>query len=491
MREQVGEFDLRWQEAFGMLARFRAPLGEDRLWISDPKAIQYILQTSRYHFVKPYAARFALNTATGKGINGAEGDDHYRQRRVMLPAFGGPESRALRPVFSASAQLLVEQFRDSLSGTKSTSREEDMPTFLGHAVLDALGKAAFAYDFNQLDHQKAELEESLHSFMAKGFGLPSDWKVFLQGVMVHVPPRVLDLMTYLPTAGLTFLRRHVRLSNAVARKLVAERGEDAEGRDALSLIVRANRNEDESRRLVDEELIPQLATILGAGHETTTNSLGWILLELARLPDAQDKLREEIFAAGAHETDNADLNSLPFLNAVIKETLRFDTVVPHLFRVSTRDDVIPLSQPIAGSSELPIAQGTHIIISNVAYNRNKHIWGSDADVWRPERWLDGTVDAGSTRVGVVGNLMSFGTGHRSCLGWRFAVVELQAFVVALVAHLRFEMTPRAARIRRENCLVMLPMVAGEEARGNQLPLRVSLVDGEDGGRAGAGKLSVG
>jgi hypothetical protein len=49
---------------------------DDRLWVSDPKAIQYILQSSRHNIEKPFAARFALNTATGPGVSGAEGDLH-------------------------------------------------------------------------------------------------------------------------------------------------------------------------------------------------------------------------------------------------------------------------------------------------------------------------------------------------------------------------------------------------------------------------------
>lgn len=58
----------------------------------------------------------------------------------------------------------------------------------------------------------------------------------------------------------------------------------------------------------------------------------------------------------------------------IQETVRFDTVVPHLFRVGTRDEVIPLSSQVlcrSGSvtKELYIPQGTHIIISDVAYHR--------------------------------------------------------------------------------------------------------------------------
>jgi hypothetical protein len=58
----------------------------------------------------------------------------------------------------------------------------------------------------------------------------------------------------------------------------------------------------------------------------------------------------------------------------LQETLRFDTVIPHLFRETVRDEVIPLSEPVICRSgtaikELCIPKGTHIIISDVAYHR--------------------------------------------------------------------------------------------------------------------------
>jgi hypothetical protein len=55
-------------------------------------------------------------------------------------------------------------------------------------------------------------------------------------------------------------------------------------------------------------------------------------------------------------------------------------------------------------------------------------------------------------------------------------MELQAFLFELVAGLEFGSQRKTGRIRRENCLVTLPMVEGEERGGNQLPLKVSLVD---------------
>ena len=53
---------------------------------------------------------------------------------------------------------------------------------------------------------------------------------------------------------------------------------------------------------------------------------------------------------------------------------------------------------------------------------------------------------------------------------------MQAFVFELISRLKFEAVEKTALIRRENCLVTLPMVGGEEQRGNQLPLRISIIN---------------
>lgn len=138
------------------------------------------------------------------------------------------------------------------------------------------------------------------------------------------------------------------------------------------------------------------STLLGAGFETTVTTLSWILFELATHPDEQRQLRDEIYSAqAANDAEAVKFDSLPFLNAVIKvnlsrvceldswlnihrsdnqETMRYDTVIPHLFREATRDDVIPLTAKVFCRSgnvveHLPIPRGTQIIISDVAYHR--------------------------------------------------------------------------------------------------------------------------
>jgi len=105
-------------------------------------------------------------------------------------------------------------------------------------------------------------------------------------------------------------------------------------------------------------------------------------------------------------------------------------------------------------------------------------FGRNAHVFNPDRWLNGQVSK-TTPIGVYGNLMTFSAGIRSCIGWRFAVLELQAFLVELLRNFEFSMTPKAMNVRREPALVMIPTIEGEVDKGAQIYLRVRVVSDDE------------
>ena len=99
--------------------------------------------------------------------------------------------------------------------------------------------------------------------------------------------------------------------------------------------VRENSKAAEEDRLSDNELLAQVNTFLFAGTDTTANSLSRILCMLAANPDAQDKLRKELFEVGAPDASLTYevLDHLPFLDAVCRETLRLHAPVRLLHRM--------------------------------------------------------------------------------------------------------------------------------------------------------------
>lgn len=82
-----------------------------------------------------------------------------------------------------------------------------------------------------------------------------------------------------------------------------------------------------------------------AGHETTAGSVGWCLFALSLDKRVQHKLREELLAVPTDAPTMDDLMSLPYLDAVLRETLRLYSPVTSTTRQATKDDCIPLSKP--------------------------------------------------------------------------------------------------------------------------------------------------
>ncbi|KZT27176.1 cytochrome P450 [Neolentinus lepideus HHB14362 ss-1] len=489
----VGELALEWTSRYGPVFKHKGTFGEDRLMISDPKALQYIFNTAAYSFQKPEDARASLREMNGPGILWAEGDVHKGQRRVMLPAFGGPESRALFPVFKTIVERLISCWRDIVNNHTGQGRgwaEIDVRAWLSRATLDAIGEAAFDYNLDTLSGTDTDLASAYRALSGEPL---STFRLLYEGIMYHMPGFIVTwIFKKMPMEQFKLLRQARRSSNSVAKHLIqtkiSELQDGKSRHDVMSLLVRANSSHAVKGRLTDEELYAEMSIILQAGHETTSNSLTWILYELARNPVIQDRLRKEITEAldvvrsrGDQDLTLHDLEQMPYFQAVLKEGLRLHPAVPSTVRVAAEDTVIPLSKPILITSgamiqELPVAKGTFITPCYGCYNRDKELWGADADQFNPNRWLDKEgMSRKASSLGVVGNLMTFSSGQRSCIGWRFAMSEMHCFLAELVKNFEFSIDP-AMRIVKRGTGVVAPKVVGEEGMGLRLPLRISVLD---------------
>lgn len=256
------------------------------------------------------------------------------------------------------------------------------------------------------------------------------------------------------------------------------------GKDILSLIVKANMAADlpANQRLSDEEIIDQVSTFILAGSETSSNGVAWTLLRLAQNPKFQDRLREELFTVQDSEPSLETLNSLPFLEACVRESLRVDSPVPDTLREATHSAVLPLGIPIVGKdgkeiSAVPLKKGDVIIPVFINVNRDPTVWGEDAHEFNPERFDRPGIPM-RTVPGTYGNLMTFNGGPRNCIGYRFAIAEMKVLLFVLLRTFTFELLPSNPEVTQKSYIVMLPWVVGEEEYGSQLPLLLRPLDRE-------------
>jgi len=231
----------------------------------------------------------------------------------------------------------------------------------------------------------------------------------------YIPGRLLDLIRYLPTSQYRRYRSYLAFMRNFSQGIIEKSIIEGDGKDVMSVLLRANASEDPRGRLSDIEMVDQIATLLFAGHDTTTNSLGWYLYEIARNPGSQARVRAEIAATrakkGGEILSATDLDSMTYTLATLKELLRLHPIVYTLSREATRDDVIPLASPIVTKSgdqvsSIPVKKGTPIDVSISVYNRLPEIWGADANEFNPERFLNIDKSKHST-IGVFANLMTF------------------------------------------------------------------------------------
>ncbi|TFK92813.1 PAH-inducible cytochrome P450 monooxygenase PC-PAH 1 [Polyporus arcularius HHB13444] len=487
----VGDLESEYIAKYGAVYKKMAPLGEHLLHVADPKALQYMLHKSGYHFQKSVVSRTVSGEITGPGILVAQDQDHSRQRKIMNPAFTAAQLRSFLPIFRSSAQKLSQKWQDVLQNEPGSSKKINVLATLTRCTLDIIGEVGFDVQFGAMDEKLNPVMEAYKDMFADSIAFPSTFTVLFQRLWYYIPTPILKYVKYMPGKDHARFRRTLKIINEYSKKLIDEKTEavlagNEKKKDIMSILVKANSAESQKERLTDEEMIAQMATFLLAGHETTASSMSWLLWELSRHTEYQSKMREEIKAVrarvaarGDQDFSVSDLDSMTYCLAAQKEVLRLHPIAYLTERQAGRDDVLPLAYPITLSdgevvNELPIPKGTTLRVSNWAYNRLPQIWGPDANEFNPMRFIE-QEKMGATYVGVTSNLMTFSAGLQACIGWRFSIIEMQALLVELIEKFEFSIPEDKPEIIRFAGGLMTPLVASEMHLGSQMPLQVSLV----------------
>ena len=162
---------------------------------------------------------------------------------------------------------------------------------------------------------------------------PDAMNMLYRAVWPYVPSALLALTKYTPARIYTRYRRLNAEFERVGKPLYHSNAMDASDglaarsgkKDVMSVLVRANASEDPRTRLGNKEVLAQMHHLTIAGEGTTSATLSWLLYELARRPDYQARMRDEIRAAriraaerGDAEFTSEDLDGMKAMVAAIK-----------------------------------------------------------------------------------------------------------------------------------------------------------------------------
>ncbi|KAK0506743.1 cytochrome P450 [Armillaria luteobubalina] len=433
-QEEFGDLETKWRREYGNVYRIGGCFGQNLLVVSDPKALEHIFHPSRpYPKTSDTDFIFGLILGGSGGLLISKKEDHHRQRKILNPTFSSANLR--------HSQLIFQQCSDK--------------------VVNALRLCAFRYDFGSLDGRDTELEKAMKHLFTASQANPSAVELMVVSLIRILPDSVLNILKFFPTREIRQLSSVGETGRMIAREILAVPGvQDETDKDVVDMLTRAR----STGQMQDDEIELQFITFLIAGHETTATTLSWLLYELAAHPEHQSKIREEV-----KHSYHDDYDSLPFLNAVIKESLRLHPIVHTPTRTAPHDDVLPLT----GSKTLAIPKGQTILCSAYLYNRTfslPSIWGADAEEWNPARFLDKNIPVS---LGVYANLMSFSSGSRACIGWRFAVIEVQTILANLIQNFEFRLPEGVVIQHFPGAQAIMPVVKGEAHLGTRIPLKVT------------------
>lgn len=176
----------------------------------------------------------------------------------------------------------------------------------------------------------------------------------------------------------------------------------------------------------------ELLNILLAGRDTTASLLTNVFFILSHNPHIWSKLQSEIRTALPDDSRPTfeQLKNMKYLKAILNESLRMHPVVPANSREAVEDTVLPLGGGPDGNAPLFVPKGGVVLWSVYGMHRRPEFYGSDAETFRPERWLD-DPETGKKGLRPGWEYLPFNGGPRICLGQQFALTEASYATVRL------------------------------------------------------------
>ncbi|KAJ0228692.1 hypothetical protein HA466_0322810 [Hirschfeldia incana] len=211
------------------------------------------------------------------------------------------------------------------------------------------------------------------------------------------------------------------------RKIVEEKKNEQENKDYVQSYVDTLLElelPDEKRKLTENEIVSLCSEFLNGGTDTTATTLQWIMANLVKNPEIQERLYQEIkgvIGEEAKEIEEEEAHKMPYLKAVVLEGLRRHPpghmVLPHSV---TEDTVL-------GGYKIPKKGMVNFMVAEIG--RDPSVW-DDPMAFKPERFMgEESVDITGSR-GI--KMMPFGAGRRICPGIGLAMLHLEYYVANMV-----------------------------------------------------------
>lgn len=383
-------------------------------FVNSPELIEEVLMGRHRECVKDWGTR-ELIPLVGHGLLTNEGDDWRKQRKLAAPPLQPKRIAGYAKTMVECTQRLCDDLRDD--------EVRDIHHDMTGVTLEIVGRTLLGFD------PRRDAERIAH---------------VLDVAMVHMDKQLRTAIGMLPmsvpTLGRLRFRKAVSELDTIIYRIIARCRAHGEGEDHLLARLTHMRDED-GRGMSDKQLRDEAVTMLLAGHETTALLLSYAVHSLSEHPAVAQRLQAELDAQlGARALGIEDLPKLPFLEAVVRETLR---LYPPAFAIA-REVTSPFTL-----GEYAIGKGDQLMLSAFVMQRNARYF-PDPEAFKPERWLDPQISQLPRFA-----YFPFGGGPRVCIGNHFAMMEAQLVLGTLLQHAELTVSP-GYKLRLDPVITLRP-----------------------------------
>ncbi|KAH7322542.1 cytochrome P450 [Stachybotrys elegans] len=382
-----------------------------------------------YHVILPMSK--------GKILPGLFATQDEGIHRMLKRPIGGIYSMSNLTSFESLVDATIEAFMEQLDKRFVKTRAVcDWGLWLQYFAFDVVGEITFSTRLGFLEHGK-DIDGIMDSI----------WRWFQYVAVVGQIPWVDYLWVknpivsrLRPASWSPMVAFAVKQQNEREAKMAA--GEPVNSKDFLSRFLAAMEKDPSIPKWA---LTAWTSSNVLAGSDTTAIFLRTLFKNLGEHPQTLQKLRAEIDAARARGELSRivtwkESRRLPYLEACIQEAGRI-----HPPFGLNLERVVP-----AGGIEISgehIPEGTIVGMNAWVVHRDRQVFGADADKWRPERWIEADP---VQRKKMDDGLLTFGAGHRTCLGKHISLLEIYKLVPTILQEYEFTFANPSKVWRVEN-----------------------------------------
>ena len=424
----------RWCNEFGPLFAFELAK-KPVVVVADPELIQNILRQRPNLYRRLGTIESVFEEMGITGVFAADGAAWKRQRRLTAHALDAGHLRQFFPALVKVTERLKNRWSRAADKQAAVEVQQDLMRY----TVDVTTNLAFGYDMNTLEKEGEVIQDHLEKIFPminRRINAPFPYWRYLR----LAADRALD-------KALVAIRETINGFITRTRERLAQTPElAAQPTNFLEAMLGAH--DEGEAAFTDAEVYGNVLTLLLAGEDTTANTLAWMIHLMIEHPEVQARMRTEaveVVGNGGMLSQLADIERLPYIEAVTHETMRLKPVAPVLFFEPVED------VEIAG---VAVPKNTAMMVPTLHGPLQETHFGGAAQ-FRPERWLE--MAAPSACPHNTKAFVPFGGGPRYCPGRQLAMVEIKTVMAMLCAAFEVTKTEHPEPVREIFSFTMMPV----------------------------------